>query len=294
MKKILFITAILLCSLHLKAQSKLEYKLAKGDTFTIQQNAKQVISQEIQGMSHELTNTVSGEYLMKVTSMTDDSYTIEMSFTDLNMKMASNLQGELMDIKAKEVSTANPQSAMFNAILNIPVSITLAKNGNITSVTGGDEIINKMMDASGITDETTLKLVKESLGKEYGTEGLASSFEQMTYLYPATKVKVGDSWENEYTGKLDTKNKWTLNTYNADTTELSCEASVIMSVKDAAANMDLTGTQTTKVTANSKTGFIQEMEVIGTSSGNSTLPMLGNQQIPTKITSTITYKTIEE
>lgn len=294
MKKILFITAILLCCTHLKAQSLLEYKLAKGDTFTIQQNAKQVIIQEIQGMSHELTNTIDGEYMMKVTAINDDSYNIEMSFTDLNMKMSSNLQGDLMDIKAKEVTTDNPQSAMFNAILNIPISIVLAKNGDITSVTGGDAIINKMMATSGITDEATLKLVKKSLSKEYGTEGLASSFEQMTYLYPTTKVKVGDSWENNYTGKLDTKNKWTLQTYDTDTTVLSCEASVIMSIKDAAANMDLTGTQTTKLTANSKTGFIKEMEVIGTSSGSSTMPMLGDQQIPTKITSTIIYKTIEE
>ncbi len=294
MKKIFFLASILLYSITIQAQTKLEYKLKKGNTFIIQQNAKQVITQETQGSSHELTNDITGEYKMKVIDNVNGNYIIEMSFTDLNMKMTSNLQGILMDIKAKEVTVDNPQSAMFNAILDVPVKISLSKNGDITTVTGGDKIINKMMNASGITDEATLKMAKESLSKEYGTNALASSFEQMTFLYPTTKVNVGDSWKNEYTGKLETKNNWTLQAYNTDETVLSCEADVVMMVKDVSANMDLTGTQTTKVTANSKTGFVKEMVVNGTASGNSTIPMLGDQKIPTKIISTITYKVIEE
>ncbi|MCL5247402.1 DUF6263 family protein [Cellulophaga sp. 20_2_10] len=295
MKKLFFLTSVLLCSLGIKAQSKLEYKLSVGDTFIVQQNAKQVITQEMQGMSHELTNDIFGEYKMKVLEKKDGAYVLEMSFTDLNMKMTSNLQGILMDVKAKEVKEGDLQSEMFNSILNIPVKITLASNGDITNVDGGDQLVSKMMDASGITDPTTLASVKASLGKEYGTEGLASSFKQMTYIYPntATKVVVGDTWENEYSGKLNTKNKWTLDAQDANSTTLSCTAAVVMTVKDTNAIMDLTGTQTTKAIANAKTGFITTMEVTGTSSGNSIVPMLGDQKIPTKITSTISYKTIE-
>ncbi|WBU89576.1 DUF6263 family protein [Cellulophaga omnivescoria] len=295
MKKLFFLASVLLCLTSVNAQTKLEYKLSVGDIFIVQQNAKQVITQEMQGMSHELTNDITGEYKMKVIEKKDGAYSIEMSFTDLNMKMTSNLQGVLMDIKAKEVKEGDMQSKMFNSILNIPVKITLAANGNITNVDGGENLINKMMDASGITDETTLATIKTSLAKEYGTEGLANSFKQMTYIYPnvANKVAVGDTWENEYTGKLNTKNKWTLEAQDANTTTLSCTADVVMTVKDANANMDLTGTQTTKAVANTKTGFITSMEVTGSSTGNSTVPMLGDQKIPTKITSTIIYKTIE-
>ncbi|WKB81600.1 DUF6263 family protein [Cellulophaga lytica] len=295
MKKLFFLASVLLCLTSVNAQTKLEYKLSVGDIFIVQQNAKQVITQEMQGMSHELTNDITGEYKMKVIEKKDGAYSIEMSFTDLNMKMTSNLQGVLMDIKAKEVKEGDMQSKMFNSILNIPVKITLAANGNITNVDGGENLINKMMDASGITDETTLATIKTSLAKEYGTEGLANSFKQMTYIYPnvANKVAVGDTWENEYTGKLNTKNKWTLEAQDANTTTLSCTADVVMTVKDANANMDLTGTQTTKAVANAKTGFITSMEVTGSSTGNSTVPMLGDQKIPTKITSTIIYKTIE-
>ncbi|MGJ8659226.1 DUF6263 family protein [Cellulophaga fucicola] len=295
MKKLFFLATVLLCSLGIKAQSNLEYKLSVGDTFIVQQNAQQVITQEMEGMSHELTNDIFGEYKMKVLEKKDGAYVLEMSFTDLNMKMTSNLQGVLMDVKAKNVNEGDIQSTMFNSILNTPVKIVLANNGNITNVTGGEDLIDKMINASGVTDSNTINTIRTSLGKEYGSDGLANSFKQMTYIYPNSgeKVASGDTWENAYSGKLSTKNNWTLNAINATTTTLSCEADVVMSVNEAATSMELKGSQSTKVTANAKTGFIKEMTVTGSYNGSSSVAMLGDQKIPTKITSTITYKTIE-
>ena len=293
MKKLLFLTAIGLFSINIQAQTKLEYKLEKGQTFKVQQEATQVITQELQGTSHELTNVITGEFKMTVADIKNGNYIIDMSYTDLQMKMTSNLQGEMMNVKAKEVNTAEPQSVMFNAMLNIPVQITLAKTGKIVVVEGGSKLINKMLSAAGITDEATLNMVKPTLEKEYGSEGLAASFEQMTFVYPTKAVSVNDSWENEYSGKLQTKNKWTLIAQDKENVELSCDASAIMKIEDVSANMDLTGTQNTRVMMDAKTGFVKFMEVKSNSEGNSTMPMLGDTKIPTKIKSTITYKTVE-
>lgn len=293
MKKILFLAIAILFSANILAQTKLEYKLEKGQTFTIQQEATQVITQEMQGTAHELTNIINGEYKMTVTGIKDNNYLIDLSFTDLQMKMTSNLQGDLMSIKAKEVDTADPQSVMFNAMLNVPVKLTLAKTGKIVSVEGGDNLINIMLKASGITDEATISMAKPALEKEYGSEGLSASFEQMTFVYPTKPVNIKDSWENEYNGKLQTKNKWTLVALDKENIELSCDASVIMKVEDISANMDLSGTQTTRVIMDTKTGFVKFMEVVSSTKGDSTMPMLGDQKIPTKIKSTITYKTVE-
>jgi len=293
MKKLLFLTAIGLLSINIQAQTKLEYKLEKGQTFKVQQEATQIITQELQGTSHELTNVITGEFKMTVADIKNGNYIIDMSYTDLQMKMTSNLQGEMMNVKAKEVNTAEPQSLMFNAMLNIPVQITLAKNGKIVVVEGGSKLINKMLSAAGITDEATLNMVKPTLEKEYGSEGLAASFEQMTFVYPTKAVSVNDSWENEYSGKLQTKNKWTLIAQDKENVELSCDASAIMKIEDVSANMDLTGTQNTRVMMDAKTGFVKFMEVKSNAEGNSTMPMLGDTKIPTKIKSTITYKTVE-
>ena len=53
-----------------------------------------------------------------------------------------------------------------------------------------------MTEASGLKDEFSLKMMKRSLQKEFGSEALSQSYKQMTYIYPEKRVKIGDSWKN--------------------------------------------------------------------------------------------------
>jgi hypothetical protein len=57
--------------------------------------------------------------------------------------------------------------------------------------------------------------------------------------------------------------------------------------------MVLDGTQNTRVTTDKKSGFILKMRVDGVTRGYSTLAQMGDQKIPTTITSTITYELIQ-
>ena len=43
--------------------------------------------------------------------------------------------------------------------------MTLAKNGDIIEVQGGDSLVNKMANASGLEDEFSLNMMKKVLGK---------------------------------------------------------------------------------------------------------------------------------
>jgi len=58
--------------------------------------------------------------------------------------------------------------------------------------------------------------------------------------------------------------------------------------------MNLAGQQHTKITVDVASGFIQTMTVEGLSKGTSTLPQMGETEIPTTIKSTITYELINE
>ncbi|MEM7381844.1 MAG: DUF6263 family protein, partial [Bacteroidota bacterium] len=178
-------------------------------------------------------------------------------------------------------------------ILNTPVQIILAKNGDVLEVNGGDSLVAKMAKASGVEDQFTLNMMKKSLEKEFGSEALSNSYKQMTYIYPDDEKEVGESWENEYSGKLATRNVWTLNKVTETETDLSCKADVVMDLKEPATTMKLTGTQDTQVTADSESGFILKMKVEGISEGTSTLAQMGDQEIPTTIKSLITYELID-
>lgn len=280
---------LLICSVTLSAQSILEYTLEKGATFTIKQDAEQIITQELDGATHELINKIDGILEFKVLTQRDSTYEIALTFKDLNLKMTSSIQGELMNVHAKEVSEDDMQSKIFSSLLNSPVQLVLAKTGDILEVKGGDSLVVKMAAASGLKDEFSLNMMKKSLQKEFGSEALSDSYKQMTFIYPKKPVKIGDTWKNEYSGKLGAKNTWTLEALKEDEAIINGTADVTMDVTELATTMKLTGTQHTRITTDPASGFIRIMTVEGLSKGTSTMTQMGDQEIPTTIKSKITY-----
>jgi uncharacterized protein DUF6263 len=276
-----------------RGQTSLEYNLKIGDVFTIKQNADQVITQNLDGASHEITNSINGVLNFEVVGKQEENYEIELKFKDLNLKMTSSIQGELMNVKASEVNEDDVQSKIFNTLLNSPVVLTLSKTGDILSVEGGDSLVSRMAHASGLEDEFSLNLMKKSLEKEFGSKALSESYEQMTFIYPASEVNIGDTWENEYTGKFDVKNTWTLNELSETNATIKGTGKVEINVTEPNTTMKLTGSQTTEISTDIVSGLILKMRVEGISTGASTLVQLGEQEIPTTIKSTITYELIQ-
>lgn len=282
-----------LCNTVLLGQTTLQYKLSTGDVFTIKQDAEQIITQELDGAAHEITNQISGILEFKVVGEEADTYLIELTFRDLNLRMNSSIQGLLMNVKAKEVVEGDMQSKVFNSLLNTPVQLSLAKTGDILAVHGGDSLVSKMAKASGLEDEFSVNLMKRSLKKEFGSEALSNSYKQMTYIYPIAEQEIGGSWENEYAGKLSAKNTWTLEDVTEENANISGSSQIIMDVKEPATTMKLSGTQQTKIITILASGFIKSMTVEGLAKGTSTVAQMGDQEIPTSIKSKITYALIQ-
>ncbi len=270
------------------------YTLKPGDEFIIQQDAKQLITQEIEGITHEIENKISGLMEFKVTAAREDQYDINMTFKDLGMQMSSNLQGEIMNIKASEVVEGNIQSQIFNSLLDVPIHIILARSGNILAVHGGDSLIMKMTEASGLRDSTSLNALKQSLKGEFGSEALSNSFKQMTYIYPEKDKLSSTTWENEYHGKLSAKNSWTLEKSTDSLNHIRGNAQISMKINDRGTTMSLNGQQETTIMADTETGFIRDMLVEGFSEGTAMTELTGNSAIPTTVRSTTTYKLIQD
>jgi len=291
-KNLLFLILYLGIFPSILGQEVLQYNLNKGDVFNIQQEARQAIVQEFEGASHEITNDLSGILEFKVIDASSDTYILDVTYKDLVLKMTSSIQGELVNVHAQEVDTNDIQSKIFNSLLNVPIQITLASNGNVLKVVGGDSLVSKMAQASGLTDEFSLNMMKASLKKEFGSEALSNSYKQMTYIYPDKEIFVGDNWENDYEGKLSAHNKWQLDSLSIEKATISGIATVVMDINEPTTTMKLDGTQDTKITADLKSGFILKMKVDGFSKGFSTIMQMGEQQIPTSIKSTVTYEII--
>ena len=283
---------LLLVSSTLVGQTKLEYKLKKEDVFTVDQNATQIITQELDGATHVLTNQINGILEFTVLNEVNTIYEVCMVFKDINLKITSSIQGEIMNIKAKEVKEGDLQTKIFNALLNTPVTMFFAKNGNIIKAQGGDSLVTKMANAAGIEDDFSMISMKKSLEKEFGSKALSDSYKQMTHFYPKDLVNIGDTWNNEYQGKLTTKNTWTLANITNTETIINGTADVVMKISEPNTTMNLKGTQETHITTNTANGFLKKMTVEGESKGVSIMTQMSDQEIPTTIKSIITYELI--
>ncbi|MCX2720227.1 DUF6263 family protein [Lentiprolixibacter aurantiacus] len=293
MKNAIIFVLFLLLSTTAVSQTNLQYNLKEGEVYKIKQEAQQVILQEMDGAVHELTNKITGLLEFQVIKERDTTFEIDLFFRDLSLVMTSSIQGELMNVKASEVDENDIQSKIFNSLLNEPVHMILSKNGDILEVTGGDSLVIKMSGASGITDEFSLNMMKKSLEREFGSEALSNSYEQMTFIYPSKPVRVGESWKNEYQGKLSARNSWLLEALSESTATIKGEADITMDVSEPISTMKLDGSQSTWIKTDLLSGFIVSMKVEGSSKGVTIMAQMGNAEIPTSIQSVTTYELIQ-
>jgi hypothetical protein len=288
MKHLILIILLVITS-NVTAQKTLEYRLAVGDAFTVLQEAKQHITQDINGVDQIIENDLVGVMRFEVVKATKDNYTLSMTFKRLKMLMTSPSLGELSNSDTDSADSSDVTNMLFKGLLNVPVTIIMEKNGKIQSVTGGDKLIANMFLSAGIDQPEIIEASKGQMEKQFGSEALSNSFEQMTYYYPADAISVGDEWTNSYNGNMSAKNKWKLNESTSKIVNISGTANTTMSTIDENVMMTLTGTQNTIVIINPKNGLFKEVTVTGENTGD-TIVQAQNMTIPTHITSTITYK----
>ncbi|MGA9239561.1 DUF6263 family protein [Robiginitalea sp.] len=295
MERTLYRLLLLLCFPGvLLAQDTLGYKLRKGDVFTLEQKAEQHISQSMDDNSHELTNRVTGVIQFRVLELKDSTYLLEFMFNDLIFKIESSLQGVLLDVHSGEPSAGDAQAAIFNGLLNIPVQMELSRRGDILGVVGGEQMISKVLEQSGLPEGFSRSVMKKSLEQQYGSQALAESYEQMTYFYPGKPVSKNDEWSNRFEGKVEAENNWKLDSLTTKRTYISGMANIIIKSDEPSNSMRLQGTQQTTVIADRKSGFIREMSVRSEAEGISTAAQMGAVEIPTNINSIVTYRLIAQ
>ncbi|MCG2462018.1 DUF6263 family protein [Flavobacteriaceae bacterium F89] len=293
MRSLVYLLFFTLCGNALLGQSLLEYNLKAGEVYTIKQKATQEITQNLEGAAHVITNYIDGILEFKVVGETDGNYNIDLTFKDLNLELISSIQGKMMEVHAKEVVEGDIQSKVFNSLLEHPVHLILARTGDILEVSGGEELVEKMTASSELEDDFSKNMMKKSLESEFGSQALANSYKQMTFIYPKKNVRVGDTWKNAYQGKMQTENTWTLDSLTNEHAVISGKANVVMDIKELSSTMNLMGTQQTTITTDLSSGFVQNMKVEGISEGTSQITQMGDQEIPTTIKSTVSYQLIK-
>jgi len=275
-----------------KSQEKLQYNLKKDDVFRIEQSGVQNIVQKMDSIEHHMTNTLGGIFLIKVVNIIGEKYVLEVNFEKFKFKTESDIYGVFSDIDT-EIPPKNDEDVeakIFQGLIGPRFQMVMLKTGQIESVTGTENLVKSMIDNVEIEDEFSKAMIIESVQKEFNNEDMLESLQQFTYIYPEIKVRVNETWNNKYSGLVNADNKWKFVSYSKDDIVLSANSTVELETVDESVIMKLTGTQQTELTSSSSLGFIKFMTVNQQTQGTTIVSEMNNIEIPTSLTSKITYK----
>jgi len=296
MKSIIYILLFLnfAGSQTITSQEKIQYNLKKGDVFKIEQVAIQNIVQKMDSTEHFMTNSLSGIFVMEVVNVADHKFVLDINFETFKLKTESNIYGVFSEVDTSIPPTDEEdiEAKIFQGLIGPKFQMVLLKTGKIESLTGIENLVYSMIDQVEIEDDFSKAMIRKTVEKEFNNQDMLESLQQFTYIYPETKVEVNQTWNNSYSGAVTANNTWKLISYSKGEINLEANATVQLKTNEDSVIMELAGTQQTEVTTNTASGFIKSMVVTQQTEGITIVKDMNNLEVPTTLTSTITYKSL--
>lgn len=270
MKKILnFLLVLLLVSCQAQKE-KFELNLVKGEMYTQKMISSTSVIQTINGQLFNMNMSINGKTTYKVTGIQDSVYDMEVRFENLSMKMT--LPNRIMEFNSDKKNDMDIVSTILGTMINKPFSIKMTKTGKVNKVEDIDMLFsNAFASFPQLTDDQKQQ-IKSQIMQAYGEKAFQGNLEMSTAVFPGIPVSKGDKWvvktklEAGMAANLETT--YELKEIEDDYCVLSGVSKIETVDKDAyiQANgmpikYDMSGTMSSKVKINRKTGWVIESKV---------------------------------
>ena len=199
MKLSLNLLAILMIAFSFSAQAQkhsFHYNLKKGDSFSHTTISDSKVSQEMMGQKMDIAMQTTMKVTFKVTDVKDGLYTLDLTYTLL--RIDQEVMGQKMLMSSVSSENTNPMfteiNNMLNAMMNIPVSFTLTKNGEVKDIKGAEKIQKAMIASLSNPDSA----IATQFLDQYNEKSIKTILDQSISLFsPNNPVGIGESWEKE-------------------------------------------------------------------------------------------------
>lgn len=296
MKKLLLLACALFATMSVWAQkTDLKYDLQVGKEYTINQSINMLISQDVMGMSTDMTNDMKNLMYYKVKSFNGGIYDIEVGYKSVVMESYSPYGSEKYDSAGEGNDT---MSKMLRNMTNASFGLKMDIKGDIKEVYGLDEMIDKYAsDPSFSAQEKAL--LKEQFQASFGEDAFKQN--PGIIVFPKDPVAVGDKWDVATTVKnggmemkMNTKYEyagisdgmWVIK----GTSTLATPAGSKISTQGMDMDVDLKGTMASDMKYDPKTGWVLSGDTKQDVNGNMSMdvPMQGRMDIGMKMTTKAT------
>ncbi len=249
---------------------ELALNLKNGETYEQLVSSQMQILQEISGQKIDIDMNIDGLMAYKVVGEDKDSYTLEVIYKSMGMKMV--MQQMTMYFNSSDEGKEDQFSKMLKAITNKPFEVVMAKNGKVKQVNNLEAIFNSSISQFDEMPAAQLEQMKSQLSQSYGTDAFKGNIEMVTAIFPDKKVKVGESWKvntqlkSGFEAGINTT--YTLVEKNKDFYTISGEATIATKDTEEMTQMngmpmrfDMDGKMLSKIKVDSETGWIIEATI---------------------------------
>ncbi|MES2647297.1 MAG: DUF6263 family protein [Bacteroidota bacterium] len=275
----------------------LQFKPKAGSRYEVRMTTNSVTSQElgVQKMDIKtLTELVMLYEVQNEANTNDSSKTIKVTFKSMKNTQGSNGQSFVTDTNNPD--TSNPASRMMNAMMGSEFIVTISKQGDVKNITGKDALVQRIINAAGVTDSMMQEQMVTGIQNFMSDEILKNMMEQSFKIFPATKVKKGDSWKSNMviTKPLPMNIQTTFLLKDVKGKEATIDLSSIVSPGTGGMQMmgvnvetELGGTQTGSMQVDMETGMALNADISQNITGK--MKAMG-EEMPMTIQSVITMK----
>jgi len=260
MKKILIAGLFFISGLAVGSESiNLSFNPENNATYEYRMEMLQNVEQDILGLDVPLKTEMKATYSMEILDKTAQEIHTQIIFREIAYMLSSSMLKMKYDSRnpiKNPTKTDKMLERMFDKMIDKPISVVIAPDGSVKSVTGMDAIVEDMSRAVA-ADGPTAAQAGAAMKRQFGDAAMKNTLEQSFKIYPANVVKIGDSWNSETTMmtanmNIDFNTKSTLKEIEMRNAVVAIESDIKMS---SDAKGKIAGTQVGTVIIDGTTGL---------------------------------------
>lgn len=168
------------------------FKPVIGLKYQTEISSTSTIIQEVMGIDQSMEMNIYMLLDSKVINETEGLFKIEYQYTSL--KIASESPLFSIELNSDE-DQDNDENKLVKTLTGKPFYVFINQYGEITDVTGLDQIIASVGENNNIDDETK-ELFRKNLEASFGREYFIQNMQQLFIVFPKKKSKIGEIWES--------------------------------------------------------------------------------------------------
>ena len=259
-KTLLFLTAFFCAGVLTQAQVKLSFNPAKGEKYSYRFDIEQAGTQKFMGQEVPINTTIGMLLEMDVKGKSKDEVSVDYTYKEIVMTVSIPMMNIHYNSKNPVEKLSEQEqliAQIFNSLIGKTMNVVIAPNGSVKSISGFEAIMEEMQKNM---DSSVSQQMVSMLLQSFNDEAMKNMFEQSFKFYPDKAVKVGDSWNGDFSFVLmgmnsDTKNTYTLKSIKSDVAMLDVVSTFTLK-PGAGMEGEILGEQKGEISLNVKTGML--------------------------------------